>query len=490
MGSAVIARQPSRAAKETYDLIVVGGGVYGIALLLEAARRGLKPLLLEQSDFGSETSWNSLRIVHGGLRYLQSLDLPRFFESVGERRWFLRHFPDLVRPLPCLMPLYGKGLKRPGVFRLALATNSLLSSRRNRGVPPESHLPPGGVLSMAETLERFPKAAQDGLEGSALWYDASAPDSQRLLIEMLHWACACGATALNYVRAVGYERSNDGVATVAAIDRTSDTELTFRAPLVVNAAGPWCREVSSTFDRDIPELFHYSLAFNVVLDRLPLADAGLAVSPRSRAGRTYFLVPWKGRIMAGTFHVPWTGAREDARVSDPMMATFLDDLNDSIPGFELTPADVQRVHWGLLPAASAGSDEITTRPVILHHRDHGGPEGLFSVSGVKFTTARLVAEQTLSKIQKYRGSGLPEPISKPRPAPTQWPSIEEITASPGGTDALSRKRLEELVDFESVVTSEDVLLRRSDWSLDPKLDEVLSSKISDLLSKTALLPAV
>ena len=100
MGSAVIARRPNRAAKETYDLIVVGGGVYGIALLLEAARRGMKPLLLEQSDFGSETSWNSLRIVHGGLRYLQSLDLPRFFESVGERRWFLRQPPTDPVPDP------------------------------------------------------------------------------------------------------------------------------------------------------------------------------------------------------------------------------------------------------------------------------------------------------------------------------------------------------------------------------------------------------
>jgi len=199
----MIQRQPDDAAGQRYDLVIVGGGVYGIALLLEASRRGVKALLLEQGDFGSETSWNSLRIVHGGLRYLQSLDLPRFRESVGERRWFLQHFPDLVRPLPCLMPLYGEGLKRPGVFRLALATNSLLSSTRNRGVSPASHLPAGGVLSASETLERFPTAAQDGLQGSALWYDAVMPDSQRLLIEMLHWACACGGTALNYVQATG-----------------------------------------------------------------------------------------------------------------------------------------------------------------------------------------------------------------------------------------------------------------------------------------------
>jgi glycerol-3-phosphate dehydrogenase len=317
-------------------------------------------------------------------------------------------------------------------------------------------------------------AAKDDLEGAALWYDAAMPDSQRLLIEMLHWACACGATALNYVQAVGYERSADAVATISAIDRTTNRELTFRAPLVVNAAGPWCREVSTAFDRDIPELFHYSLAFNVVLDREPLADAGLAVSPRSRAGRTYFLVPWKSRIMAGTFHAPWNGPRQDAEVTDEMLATFLDDLNDSIPGLDVAPPDVERVHWGLLPAAKSNSDDLASRPVILHHGDQGGPEGLFSVSGVKFTTARLVAEQTLSLIQRFRGRGLPDPISTPRPPATRWPTLDDVIEGQAGTNDALRSRLEELAELESAITTEDILLRRTDWYLYSDLKEVLS----------------
>jgi glycerol-3-phosphate dehydrogenase len=104
----VIERAVDRASAGDHDLIVVGGGIYGIALALEAARRGLKTLLVERADYGGATSWSNLRILHGGLRHLQNLDLVRFYESVGERRWFLRHFPDLVRPLPCLMPLYGR----------------------------------------------------------------------------------------------------------------------------------------------------------------------------------------------------------------------------------------------------------------------------------------------------------------------------------------------------------------------------------------------
>src|SRR5689334_6547067 len=146
-----LARDPRTAAAGSYDLLVVGGGFYGAMLTLEAARRGLSVMLVERDDFGGATSWNSLRIVHGGLRYLQSLDLSRYRESVAERRWFLEHFPDLVEPLPCLMPLYdpprGGWLRRPAAFRLAFAVDEALSRSQ-----------PGRIVDAAETLRLFPAA--------------------------------------------------------------------------------------------------------------------------------------------------------------------------------------------------------------------------------------------------------------------------------------------------------------------------------------------
>jgi glycerol-3-phosphate dehydrogenase len=167
-----IERAIDQASGADHDLIVVGGGIYGIALTLEAARRGLSALLVERADYGGATSWANLRILHGGLRYLQSLDLVRFYQSVGERRWFLRHFPDLVRPLPCLMPLYGRGLKRPAVFRTALVLNDILSWRRNAGVTAAMHLPNGRLTSVAETAALFPAVERQGLQGGTLWHDA------------------------------------------------------------------------------------------------------------------------------------------------------------------------------------------------------------------------------------------------------------------------------------------------------------------------------
>ena len=143
----MIVRDLRRAADEEFDVVVIGGGIYGASLLREAALRGVSACLCEALDFGGVTSQNSLRILHGGLRYLQTLDLRRFFQSVASRRSAARRFPRLVRQLPCLMPLYGPGLKRPAVMRAALALNDVLSFRRNAGVPRDLGLDRGETLT-------------------------------------------------------------------------------------------------------------------------------------------------------------------------------------------------------------------------------------------------------------------------------------------------------------------------------------------------------
>ncbi len=129
---APLSRDLEKAQHARYDVIVVGGGIQGVCLLHEASRRGLRALLVERGDFGGQTSWNSMRVLHGGFRYLQSMDLPRYIESVRARRWFLRLFPGMTEPLDCLMPLYGDGLKRPETFRAAVWMNRQLISWASR----------------------------------------------------------------------------------------------------------------------------------------------------------------------------------------------------------------------------------------------------------------------------------------------------------------------------------------------------------------------
>jgi len=459
-----IPRRPAASASRDYDLVVAGGGIYGVALAFEAARRGYRPLLLERDDFGGGTSWSNLRIIHGGLRYLQTLDLRRFRESVAERRWFLRYFPDLVRPLPCLMPLYGHGLKRPSLLRLVLAANDVLSLDRNRNVETRARLARGRVLGVSDTVRHFPQVKRQALEGGALWWDAVMLSSERVLIELLSWACSAGATALNYVEVERVVVEDGQVTGVEARDHIAGRMHRFVASRVVNAMGPRSQIFADQLDSATPALFRPTLAFNVLIDRPPLAQTAVAVEPRP-GGSTYFVLPWKGRVLAGTFHAGLSQSVLEPRVADHHVTQFLDDLNAAIPGLDLTPQDVIHVYAGLLPGRRPGTAELATRAVIHDHGAHGGPRGLYSVSGVKFTVARRVAEDTL---RAMFGQLRPASDGAERPSPLLDLSAQTLlsvdTPCDGGLiedEAL----IQRIVREEAVVNAEDVLLRRLDSSV-------------------------
>ena len=466
---AIIAREPAAAAKRNYDLIILGGGIYGAMLSLEASRRGLRSLLIERDDFGEATSFNSLRIIHGGFRYLQSLDLHRFRESVRERRWFLRTFPDLVRPLPCLMPLYGNGVRRPLLLRIALRANDFLSRGRNQGVPPNQHLPPGRVIDAFRTREIFPLVDMAGLQGGAVWYDAYMPDSQRLLIEILRWACVNGATALNYVK--GHQllkTTKNHVAGIMAVDQESGATYEYQAKFVVNAAGPWCRNLAASFDRDEPRLFKASIAWNVLLDKEPLSQYALAVGSRKPGGQIYFLVPWRGKLLAGTGHAPWPGSLERPLPSTDQIQEFLNDLNLAVPEIKASQDDIFHVFAGLLPATKVGSASLAVREVILDHARSGGPYGLYSISGVKYTTARLVAEKTLNKIfpeKKIANCNIKYPnrlrIFNPSEDAQYKPGIFDYNWRPTPRDSKWLDVLRSLIAQESVQHLDDLVFRRT-----------------------------
>ncbi len=458
-------RAPATLALERFDLIVVGGGIYGVMLCLEAVRRRLRPLLVERADFGGATSHNSQRIVHGGLRYLQSADLPRFYESVQERRWFLRTFPDFVQPLPCLMPLYGAGLRTPGLLRLALALNDLGSARRNVEVPRDRHIPPGRILDAAATRDRFPGVDTRDLRGGALWHDALMPSAPLQLIETLRWACERGAAALNYVEAQGLIETAGRVAGIRARDLVDQQDLEFHADAVVNAAGPWARQFSAACGHEHPPLFEPALAWNVVFRREALADAALAVAPRRRAAQTYFLVPWKGALLAGTGHAPWRGGLDRPGPTPEQLLEFIADLNAAVPGLELTPHDVHRVFAGLLPATRADTSEPTTREVIVDHGARGGPGGFFSLSGVKLTTARRMADKVLRRA--FPAAVPLTAAAFPRPAPAVTaPEYPYFWMPPPGDEAWQADLRRAAAD-EAVQHLSDLLLRRSNLGDNP-----------------------
>lgn len=461
-----------------HDLIIVGGGIYGIMLALEAARRRLRPLLIERRDFAGATSYNSLRILHGGLRYLQSMNLRRALLSIGERRWWLEAFPELVEPLPCLMPLYDEGLRRRPVLQLALAANDLLCRWEGRGGGGRGQLPTGRVLGPAEVIAIFPEVDRKGLRGGGLWHDAFVPNTQRLCMEALRWACAEGCLALNYVEAVWPIDDGARIRGLGARDAETGHQLELRGDVVINAAGPWSRRVAAACNGDAAQLFEPMLAWNVVFRREALADHALAVWPRRPGAQTYFLVPWKGALLAGTGYAPWHGDGDDPRPTAAQIDAFVRDLNEAVPGLGLQQGEIAQVFAGLLPARQAGAEALAEQAVIVDHGRQGGLAGMFSISGVKLTVARAVAEQVLRR-------------AFPDARPVAWPDFRRgsrqmapdpafaWTPEEGGLDW--QGPLREAFASEAVCHLDDLLLRRSGLGDDPARALALAPAVCALL---------
>lgn len=463
----MIRRDLAALDSTVFDIAVVGGGIYGVALVLEACQRGLRAALIEKNDFGGGSTGNSLRILHGGLRYLQTLDLGRFRESVQARRWYARHFPQLIQPLPCLMPLYGEGAKRPSVLRVALTLNDLLSLDRNQGLPEGARLPSGRILGRTETQEQFPSVRQEGLQGAALWYDYRMLSSERILIEMLHSAIRLGAVTANYIQATNYISNRGKIESVLVVDRLNGGEFRVRAPVVVNCAGADCPMLAKQAGCKAAEFDPASIAFNVLFDSPSLGSAAMAVAEPAPNSMVNFLCPGAHGVWAGTAHLP--RPRSSVPPDGPTeqdIETFIGGLRRAVPQFAWAQSRIRKVFWGVLPVCREMSTELTVRPQMLSHSDR--VQGLYSLVGIKYTTAVQVARDALAKI--YAGR-----LTQTRDAPTEpYPTspVTDCLIDGDRAAAMPREELASLigrvVEEEMVMDPDDLLLRRTNWTFTAK----------------------
>jgi len=409
-----------------YDVVVVGAGVYGAAIAWDACLRGLSVALVDKADFGGATSFNNLKTIHGGLRYLQHGDLRRMRESIRERRTLMRIAPHLVHPLPFLVPTY-RDWKRG---RLAMATamllNDLVSFDRNRLDDPEKFLPAGRVISRAECLELAPGVEEKGLTGAAVWYDAQMFNSDRMTLSFVLSAAKAGAQVANHAEVTGFLREGSRIVGVRARDGLGDEELDIRSRVVVNAAGPWVDRLLHRLDRrEGPPLFHFSKAVNVVTRPLVGTHAvGFACKREhrdgdaviSKGGRFLFIVPWRGTSLIGTGHGPYSGEPDELEATEEDIRELLHDVNDAYPAAKLRREDVRLVHRGLLPMVPtrrAGDDITLVKKYRIQDHREEGIEGLLSVIGVKYTTARDVAEKAVDRVFILLGKK-PPPSRSPR----------------------------------------------------------------------------
>ncbi len=392
-------RDLDRLTGQTFDLLVVGGGIYGLTIAYDAAQRGLSVALVERNDFGSGASFNHLRTIHGGLRYLQSLDIRRARESIRERRTTARIAPHAVRPLPFAVPVYRSLMRGKMAMRAGFLLDRVVAADRNRGVPASHRLPGGRVFSRSHAAQTFPGLRRQGLTGAAVFYDYVTTEPDRLTFSFAHAAVEHGATIMNHVDATTPLVDNKRIVGMTARDALGSRTFEVAARLTINATGGRVDRLLAPLGitTGIPML----KAMNLVTRR----DAGdEALGGRSISGRNLFLVPWRERALFGTWESSRPCDPEDSTVTEEEVTAFMAELNQAFPALDLTLADVTLVHRGVVPAAVKG-DAIGLEG---HEqiRDHAaqGFEGLVTVAGTKFTTARGVAERVvntvLSKLQK------------------------------------------------------------------------------------------
>ena len=223
-----------------YDLVIIGGGIFAACAAWDATLRGLSVAMIEKQDFCSGTSANSLKFIHGGIRYLQHADIIRLKSSCHERSAMLRIAPHLVQPLPILIPTYGFGTSGKLFLGIGMFLYDLLTLGRNKDIrDPKRHIPWTRFFNKQEVLSEYPDLDQKGLTGAALFSDAQMYNPTRLVLAFIKSAVKQGAQVANYVEAQNLIREGNRVIGVQAIDRIANTAVNIKAKTVLNAAGPW-----------------------------------------------------------------------------------------------------------------------------------------------------------------------------------------------------------------------------------------------------------
>ncbi len=413
-------RNLATLADTPFDVLIIGGGIYGAWTAWDAAQRGLSVALIEKGDFGGATSSNSLKIMHGGLRYLQHADFKRMRESIRERSILMRVAPHLVHPLPCLMPTYGHGMKGREALSIAMMMNDAMSFDRNAQLDdPQKHIPAGRVVSVDEVRRLVPAVETKNLTGGALWYDCQNYNSERLLFSILHSAANAGAQMANYVEAIGFEKSANRIVAANVQDVLAGDKFSIRAKIVINTCGPWVDLLLNKLDgrKSHKQKFLPSKTMNLVIKRQLIPEYAVGVSSKfefkdkdaiiSQGTRALFIVPWRNYSMVGTTHLPFNGEAGNFRITEEDVLTFMQELNNAYPAADLKREDISFFYGGLLPMmpsnGSPGDVRLVKQYTLCDHQQEDGLEGFITVIGVKYTTARDVAEKTVDRVFKKFG---------------------------------------------------------------------------------------
>jgi glycerol-3-phosphate dehydrogenase len=399
-----------RLAEEEFDVLVIGGGVTGAGVALDAASRGYKTALVEKLDFASGTSSKSSKMIHGGLRYLQQREFRLVYENLAERQRLLENAPHLVAPLPFLIPLFGRdGVVSKTVARsyatalwLYDVTGGLRIGARHKRV------------SKAQALAHLPTLNTEHLVAGFLYFDARADDARLTLTLARTAAHQHGAVVANYTEAVRLT-SNEAGKTTGAVLRPDPgdeaSEFPVRARVVVNATGVWADDIRALDEGTHPHSIRPAKGVHVTVsaDRLPCDIAAVIPVPKDR--RSIFVVSWPETdlVYLGTTDTGYQGPLNDPACT-PEDVDYLLEAANNVTTSKLTRADVTGVWAGLRPLLAppdkGGHVSERTSDLSRRHTVRTSPHGVVTVTGGKLTTYRRMAEDTVDAVVQQLGESL------------------------------------------------------------------------------------
>lgn len=405
--------RPVERLRETFDLVVVGGGITGVWVAREAAMRGIRTALVDRGDFGAETSAATTKYIHGGIRYLEQYDFGVVRESLRERRILALGAPHLVEQTRFIMPAWRWSKPNAALLGAGVALYDALSFDRNRDAPASLRIPHPRWMSKRSLIAAVPWLDTSGLLGAFAYHDTLNVHPERLLLAYVKSAEAAGAVLVNHCSADGFlvdQRADRLVVEgVRVTDRISGAAIDVRARVVVNAAGPWIDRMLATLGRDAGVAVDRSKGVHVLTRPLGGGAVRDAVFARAKSGRHVIVSPWMGKSFIGPTDTPT--ADDEIRADADDVRSILDTVNSTMGRTEraLTESDVELTTVGVRPLIKAPGSEGTytasRRHELYHHADRG-IDNVWTIGGGKWTTARATAEEMVDELFEHELRGV------------------------------------------------------------------------------------
>ena len=370
-----------------YDLIIVGGGITGAGIALDAASRGLKVALVEMQDFAAGTSSRSTKLVHGGLRYLKQFQIGVVAEVGKERAIVYENGPHVTTPEWMLLPIYKDGTFGKFSTSIGLRVYDFLA-----GVVKKERRK---MLSVKQTLEKEPLLKRDGLVGGGHYVEYRTDDA-RLTIEVLKKAVEFGTTALNYTKVTAFQYDeNKRVQGIEVADQLTGETYAISGSIVVNAAGPWVDQLREMDRSKTGKVLKLSKGVHIVLDKsvFPLQQAVYFDTPD---GRMIFAIPRNGKTYVGTTDTFYDGNITNPKMTEADRTYLLEAIDRQFPDVQVTAEDVESSWAGVRPLIyeeGKNASEISRKDEIWT-----SPSGLITIAGGKLTGYRKMAETVVDVV--------------------------------------------------------------------------------------------